>query len=95
MCYGKVTLSFLYNSTEDMSKRKASLDTAGLANTIANLELGPDGIPIDNNFLNTNEEQPRVHQFIRTHFRSSTLCDYCNKKVRYLHIFFIASIKLY
>ena len=81
MCYGKVTLSFLYKSTEDISKRKASLDSAGISGSISNLDLGPDGISMDQSLLSPSNEEPQGHLFVRTHFRSCTLCDYCNKKV--------------
>lgn len=56
---------------DDDIKRKTSL----VSNTDILNEIGVGA----GNISPTDETQP--HRFIRTHFRSATICDYCNKKV--------------
>lgn len=33
-----------------------------------------------------------THDFVRTHFHRSTQCDFCNKKVRFQHLFVILTV---
>lgn len=82
MCYGKVSLSFLFKVKEDMSKRKDSGDSCSSGSAIPHIEIGEEAITVTMSASNLSpSEDPQSHQFIRTHFRSATICDYCNKKV--------------
>jgi hypothetical protein len=77
MCFGKISLSFLFKpDEEDLSKRRDSLDS--LAAT-APIEIATDALSENN--LSPTEEYHQIHQFTRTNFRNATVCDYCNKKV--------------
>jgi len=80
MCYGKLTLSFQFKSTDD-PKRKASVESASSPTGI-HFDLGStESALVEQNQLSPSDE-PQSHRFVRTQFKSSAVCDYCNKKVQ-------------
>lgn len=83
MCYGKVSLSFLFKIKDDISKRKDSADSCSSGTAIPHIEIGEEALAMPTSVNNLSPtDEPQTHQFIRTHFRNATVCDYCNKKVQ-------------
>ncbi|CAG7832375.1 unnamed protein product [Allacma fusca] len=79
MCYGKISMSFMYKSGEDTSKKNDSLDSLSSSSVISPVETAVEASPESAKV--SPSEEPQSHQFVRTHFRSATVCDYCNKKI--------------
>ena len=76
MCYGRISVSFLYKGKD--SKRKDSAESSSTS-MLAPVETATEATAELTKLSPT--EEPQSHQFARTHFRSATVCDYCNKKV--------------
>ena len=73
-CYGKLSVSFMYKPIDEGLKRKDSMDS------VSSIETGVDA-SIEATKLSPSEES-QAHEFVRTHFRNATSCDFCNKKVK-------------
>lgn len=79
MCYGKISVSFLFKSDEDSAsnKRRDSVDSTSSGGPP--IEIATDALSETNNLSPTEDFQS--HHFVRTNFRTYTVCDYCNKKI--------------
>ena len=79
MCYGRISVSFLYKGKD--SRRKDSTESSSMS-VLPPIETATEATAELTKLSPT--EEPQSHQFARTHFRSATVCDYCNKKVSLL-----------
>lgn len=83
MCYGKLTLSFQFKATEDPKRKTSTEESASMGSGIQLDFIGGEDGSTDPNQLSPGDE-PQAHKLVRTHFKTSTVCGYCNKRVSLL-----------